>query len=749
MQLVKVKNSIVALISLLFVLVALPSYKSYAEEDWLAEYVGEYNEALSACESEYDIMGSLYLCDSFEVKKSPDFDSETVITTYSGQLVFLKSCFIDDDYNVWYLVDFNFKQNQYEGYVLRKYIAISDERFLELEEEYGMHPDAWDFSGVMLFSLAGDDGGISPQGIDGEDLSPYDADVMTFPESYREALQNLKDKHPGWTFVKVATGLDYDYAVNSELQGARSLVSASFAPCTKEAYNQPGWYYASKEILSYYFDPRNSLDETHIFQFEQLTFNESYHKKDALEKYLDGTFMAKDKLVPGMTVSFVNLIYAFSQNENINVSPFMIAARIIQEQGREGNSSLISGVYPGYEGYYNYFNIGANGKTTEEIIKNGLEFAKNNWAQGMKNSYSDPEGFTEYGAYNSLVYGARFLSGSYINNGQDTLYFQKYNVSPLAVSAPFGHQYMQNISAPYTEGASTKKMYENAGSLECDFVFKIPVYDNMPETPQAKPTSTTNAIITLPADALSKGVLADTKVWIDGIECSAVKRNGYLVVDTKVTDGKTAVVYKYNASGTQAGMYVWLLEYKNGAYNVTYEAELEDLLSYHGFSIRISGDSGIRFKSGIDTTLKAKLISTGVDGYKLKEYGTIAMNDKNRSLYPFIEGGEKVSKGIAYGTDSKGTFHDDIFETVDGRARFTNVLMGLPASRYKTDYAFRSYIILNNGSRSVNIYGYPIARSIYYLSEKMIDMKYYEAGSSADTFLRTIISDANAAEAGE
>ena len=61
-------------------------------------------------------------------------------------------------------------------------------------------------------------------------------------------------------------------------------------------------------------------------------------------------------------------------------------------------------------------------------------------------------------------------------------------------NSPYGvynHQYMQNIQAPASESASTKKMYSNAGSLNSAFVFKIPVYENMPDE-QYYPTISLN-----------------------------------------------------------------------------------------------------------------------------------------------------------------------------------------------------------------------------------------------------------------
>ena len=59
--------------------------------------------------------------------------------------------------------------------------------------------------------------------------------------------------------------------------------------------------------------------------------------------------------------------------EKTNISPFHIKAKIIQEVGAQGSSS-VSGTYPGYENYYNFFNYGAH--DTGDPIANGLSFAK-------------------------------------------------------------------------------------------------------------------------------------------------------------------------------------------------------------------------------------------------------------------------------------------------------------------------------------------------------------------------------------
>ena len=98
-----------------------------------------------------------------------------------------------------------------------------------------------------------------------------------------------------------------------------------------------------------------------------------------------------------------------------------------------------------------------------------------------------------------ILGGAEVISANYIRKGQDTLYLQKFNVSPTASNPIYTHQYMQNISAPTTEALSIKKLYESAGALENTFVFKIPVYENMPASPCPMPTSSTNVVLQVPS----------------------------------------------------------------------------------------------------------------------------------------------------------------------------------------------------------------------------------------------------------
>lgn len=675
------------------------TYQTHALDEEDQAWIEEARGALQNIVEDREVMALVYLCDDLTIRAEAAEDSTKVVTVPSGQMVEIRDVAVDEDYQVWEKVSAEVKGMVYEGYIPRDYLACSDERFLEWEELYGMNPGA----AVMLAE---------------ENATGVYADIEQFPESYRPALQALKQKHPNWTFVRQNTGLDFQTAVNNELQGGKSLVYKSYGDYCKEGQHSPNWYFASEDVLKLYMDPRNSLHENAIFQFEQLTYNESYHTEAAVETFLKNTFMNSNSPAPKTDMTFSHIFWAIGAEQQ--VSPFHLAARVYQEQG-QGTSPLISGNYPGYEGYYNYFNISASGSTNEQVITNGLNYARNN---GWDNAYA------------SILGGANVISANYIKKGQDTLYLQKFNVSTTASNPVYTHQYMQNIAAPTSEALSMKKLYESAGALENTFVFKIPVYENMPASPCPMPTSSTNVVLQVPA-----GYDAST-IYVDGIPYTPQVRNNRRIVTVPNGNAQAAVVYRYNENGAPIGMYVWTLEYRNNAYAVTEQPGLTDLLTYHGFSIRITGKAGIRFKTGISADLRNTLLTGGVNGYYLKEYGTLVMNNANRNTYPMIKGGEKVISGLAYGTDSNGAHQDSIYETVDGRYRYTSVLVGLPEDQYKVEYAFRGYIVLTKDNKDITIYGPAMAKSIYSLAEQVLNMGTYASGSEADAFLRKLISDA-------
>lgn len=231
------------------------------------------------------------------------------------------------------------------------------------------------------------------------------------------------------------------------------------------------------------------------------------------------------------------------------------------------------------------------------------------------------------------------------------------------------------------------------------------------------------------------------ELYLDGVQYSVtISGDGSYSTLTGNSNMRTAVMYRYNESGIPVGMYCWRLDFSDGGYSVQALPGLEDLLSYHGFSIRVQSPAGIRFKSGIALDTKSALLGGGVDGFRLEEYGTFYMTAANRSKYSFNLLGRKTApRGRAYFTED-GVVNDSVFETVSGRARFTSVLKGLPKAQYNTDIAFRAYIILNNGSEKMILYGPPVSRSIYTIARQIDAKGEFAAGSSGYDYVKGIIS---------
>lgn len=412
--------------------------------------LAEARAALGKLVQSHNVMALVYLTDTYAVRYIPDSAGGIVAEVPSGQQVLIKDVVLDEEELPWAEVQFYWQEMEYTGYIERCYLACVDELFLAWEEQYGMNP----YAGAAVYSAR----------------AGY-ADVDQFPESYRSALTALKSAHPNWIFVKQNTGLNWDEVVYNEMLSSRSLVPSSYPDAMKRGEYSSGWSYASEGALKYYLDPRNGLTQQTVFQFEQLTYNESYHTEQAVQNFLNGSFM--EGKIPDLDITYAKTFWAVGKE--LGVSPSHLACRVYQEQGRSGGSALISGKYPGYEGYYNYFNIGASGNTEELVIKSGLQKAKEeNW----------------YNGYVSIAGGARLLSTNYILKGQDTLYLQKFDVDS-SYNGLYWHQYMQNICAPSSEGSNIYRLYLENGALGNAFVFKIPVYNNMPSQACVKPTDTT------------------------------------------------------------------------------------------------------------------------------------------------------------------------------------------------------------------------------------------------------------------
>lgn len=307
-----------------------------------------------------------------------------------------------------------------------------------------------------------------------------------FPESYYGKLSILKEAHPNWTFRAINTNLDFKTAVESENSLGRSLIqvtssvnnqgylntwsgSYNYYTDTFKAFDGSNWYAANYDTIAYYMDPRNFLIDMYIFQFEALAYEKDLQTLSVVEKLLNGDYLNN------YSKSFIT---AASES---NVSPVYLASLSKQEVGGHSYATTaVSGgafTYNGttYSGIYNPYNIGATSGTNP--VYNGLYWATGSGYQ-IK-SYQRPWDSMD----KAIRGGAIWIGENYINVGQNTIYFKKWDVVANVNSnsgTNYTHQYQTNIQAPMSEANSVYKSYNDSNILNSSFVFYIPVYNNMP-----------------------------------------------------------------------------------------------------------------------------------------------------------------------------------------------------------------------------------------------------------------------------
>lgn len=365
-----------------------------------------------------------------------------------------------------------------------------------------------------------------------------------FPESYCPYLSYLHSKYPNWVFKAEPTNDTFENALKNESGKNYTQIKNKYYCATSKNGNcilreAGSWYEAKDPFIAYLIDPRNYLNESNIFSFEALNYEKSYQTKGALKEVLGSSYLSstsKDK--NGKTY----IDYFLQAAKDYNISPIHLVSRVKQEGGTNENYAPVSGTatarwntLTGYicspyvkisnrkattttainfrkgagteyskirtipkgdsitlvstkkykgtgctqgfykithglslKGYYNYYNIGAYGENPQ---LRSLATA----AGYVDDNYGTP--WNTRGK--AIVNGARFIASGYINQGQYTLFYQKFNVGPNT-KVKYTHQYMTNVIAPASESLSIYRSYKDIKLLNKSFVFRIPVYKNMP-----------------------------------------------------------------------------------------------------------------------------------------------------------------------------------------------------------------------------------------------------------------------------
>ena len=498
---------------------------------------------------------------TLNVRSTPGTTGSVVKKLAYGAAVTVVSETAGSDGKTWYKIQFSSGSGTQEGYVRSDYIKF---------------PVSYSYDSTF-------ENYLNSQG---------------FPESYKVSLRTLHTEHPTWVFQAQKTGLNWSDVMAAEGAVGTNLVSKSSISSWKSTeygaydwntgiwtgFDGSSWVAASKDIVAYYMDPRNFLNDTYVFQFLHHAYDSNAQTREGLTSLITGTFLEKTpesttaatqsvqettgsgnspvvnnsgstgtsgslqqgesygpgmstgtsggtssgsssgstgsqgvslegpgstvsstisqrKVIttalpeveygPGMDASsitddntgasntspvptgqtYVDIIMKAAAQTGVN--PYVLGAMILQEQGT-GKSGSISGKTAGYEGYYNFFNVGAFASGSMSAITRGL------WYASQSGSYGRPWNSIE----KSIIGGATYYSENFLKNGQDTFYLKKFNVQG---SNLYKHQYMTTVEGAAGEGAKLARAYTDAMKKQA-LVFKIPVFNNMPETACAKPT---------------------------------------------------------------------------------------------------------------------------------------------------------------------------------------------------------------------------------------------------------------------
>ena len=371
----------------------------------------------------------------------------------------------------------------------------------------------------------------------------FEKQILQFPESYHSALRALHAQYPNWCFIadeiditfKEAVDLQYNPSSN-DCKTNKKLVELTYGGeewRDSRAYNKETqtwttkyytWTYASYDAIAYFTDPRNYLNENSIFAFLQQPYDKNIHTKDGLRTVVAGSFLEKG--YDNDKDAYIDDI--MSASEQSNVSPYVLAAAIIVEVGANG-STVISGTYPGYEGYYNFYNWNATGN---DVIGNALQYAKEQgWDTREK----------------AIVGGAVKYAEAYVAAGQDTYYYKNYNyvVKPYST-----HQFAESIYGSITDSKRISKVFLN--NADGTVVFKIPVFKEMADTASPLPTqnkpTTPEDTPTVPEEpevVIKKGD-TNSDGQINAVDLAAVKMH---ILGVKSLSGDAAKAADINGDG--------------------------------------------------------------------------------------------------------------------------------------------------------------------------------------------------------
>lgn len=273
-----------------------------------------------------------------------------------------------------------------------------------------------------------------------------------FPEGYMHYLMILHEKYPEWKFQAVITEIDYRDFLEAQFIGKVKCAEKE-KYCDKNIFSteKSGKYYeANREAVRFFSNPYSLLQTESEAGYENAI---QFLKVDQKlpQEYID-------MMVP--KILLIDEALASEKEERIieaiktvdcGVNPVALAAIYAAESGPKGED------YNG-KAVYNVFNIG--GTTGREAAR--------------RYAYDH-----EWFSLEACLEGSKSTLEEYINVGQDTLYAMDWNYVQYETDKPIVHQYSTLVNDAEDKALNICKRKGKKLDLHQEFIFKIPVYENV------------------------------------------------------------------------------------------------------------------------------------------------------------------------------------------------------------------------------------------------------------------------------
>lgn len=186
-----------------------------------------------------------------------------------------------------------------------------------------------------------------------------------FPEDYKVLLRQIHADYPNYVFRKQQINMDFNYAVDQEMLGARTLVTKGaissykstdvgkydWTTSTWPTFDGNSWVCASREVVTYYMDPRTQLYDPYIYEFEEQKYNSNYQTLQGVVEMVKGTFLdgrITTQNISNKSEGSILPIITSGNNQNTTNNSDIINSTVpnINTSNNTTNNSNNAGFYP-------------------------------------------------------------------------------------------------------------------------------------------------------------------------------------------------------------------------------------------------------------------------------------------------------------------------------------------------------------------------------------------------------------------